>query len=117
MFGFAVLIGLLTGCTQEPLFNGIKAVTVQKISASGLQKAELTQTGLQKARQCLNQTTEVPQTATESRMLMQNTYMLIIIDNTGARNFEMLTDQHLKGNKQRYYENTCIAEIVQQYGP
>ena len=89
MFGFAMMISLLTGCTEAPLFNGVQAVTVQKISAQGLQKANLTQTGLKLASECLDKTTEVDQSATEKRQLLQNTYMVIVTDASGARNYEM----------------------------
>ena len=117
MHRFALLIGLLSGCSQGPVFTNVQGVTIQMFTHQGLQKAELQQTGLRMASECLARTGEVSQEATEKRALMQTVYMIIVTDENGTRAFDLLTDRHLKGNKNTYYENTCIIDVVNQYGP
>ena len=114
---FGTLLTLLVGCGEAPLFNGIDGVVVQHVSANGLNKTDLQQTGLKLASECLHTGVEVSMEATEKRQLLQTTYLLIIKDSNGQRNFEMLTDQHIKGNKGKYYEVACLLPLVEQYAP
>lgn len=105
---------LLIGCGPSgPLFVNIQDVEVQLHGANGLQRRHLDGPSLEQASACLDATVEVDQAATESRQLLQKTYLLLIKDNSGVRNFEMITDHHLKGNGERYYENLCIHAIVE----
>ena len=115
MLTIAPLLAMLLGCQEGPLFTNIQAVEVQVVSANGLKRTELEQTGLNRVAGCLYNTSEVKQNATEKRQLLQTTYLMIVRDNTGTRNFEMITDYHMKGNKGRYYENACVHELVKEY--
>jgi hypothetical protein len=111
------LVTALSGCVQQPLFSAIDAVTVQHVSANGLHKTELQQTGLKLTGRCLQTAVEVNLEATQSRQLLQTTYLLIIKDDIGQRNFEMLTDHHIKGNKGKYYETACLLPLIEEYAP
>lgn len=105
---------LIIGCGPSgPLFTNIQDVEVQLHGDKGLQRRHLTGPALDQAAACLDTTVEVDQKATESRQLLQKTYLLLIKDNSGVRNFEMITDYHLKGNGEKYYENLCIHGIVE----
>ncbi len=109
---FAPVLSILLGCSG-PLFDNIQGIEVQVVSPNGLRRSNLAGPELAAAIDCLTtQTTDVGVEATEKRQLLQTTYLLLIRDNAGIRNFEMLTDYHLKGNKERYYENKCVHEIV-----
>ena len=114
----AAALSLTTACLGEgPLFQGINGVTVQQVSPDGLKRRDLEQTGLVEATNCLYKSQEVNREATLERQLLQTTYLLIIKDRTGDHNFELFTDQHMTGNKGRYYQNKCILDIVRKYGP
>ena len=113
---FAPLLSILLGCSEGPLFDNIQGIEVQVVSPNGLKRTHLELQGLDAGAACLDtQTTEVDQAATESRQLLQTTYLILIRDNRGIRNFEMITDFHMKGNKERYYENRCIYDLLKKY--
>lgn len=115
---FAPLLSILLGCSEGPLFDNIQGIEVQVVSPNGLKRTHLQDPELSSAASCLATTTnQVDVSETEKRQLLQTTYLLLIRDNQGIRNFEMLTDQHLKGNKDRYYENRCIHPIVNKLVP
>ncbi len=112
---FAPVLSILLGCSG-PLFDNIQGIEVQVVSPDGLRRSNLSGPELQAAVSCLtSETADVEVEATEKRQLLQTTYLLLIRDNAGIRNFEMLTDYHLKGNKDRYYENKCINDMVQKH--
>ena len=113
---FAPMLSILLGCTEGPLFENIQGIEVQVVSPNGLKRQNLEMQGLSEGINCLaTQTRQVNQQATESRQLLQTTYLILVRDNRGIRNFEMITDQHMKGNKERYYQNPCIYPIVKKY--
>lgn len=114
---FAPLLSLLLACGEGPLFTDIQGIEVQVVSPNGLKRTHLDQTGLKVGIDCLNTTSQVTQADTEKRQLLQTAYLILVRDANGVRNFEMITDQHLKGNKERYYQNLCIHEILKKYGP
>src|SRR4030095_1347463 len=55
----------LSGCASAPVFNGIAEGTVHKQTAAGIHEEKLEGEKLQKVRNCLYSTTEVP--AAESK--------------------------------------------------
>jgi len=109
-----LLMGLF-GCVQQPLFANIETVEIQEVNVSGLRKSSLEQTGLKRARECLMTTTEVDQEAAVNRALLRNTFLILVADKRGDQTFELYTDQHMKGNAGRYYENKCIYELIQLF--
>ena len=111
------LLALLFGCGTAPTFKGISGVTVQAVSVNGLKRTTLEQTGLKKAIECLYTTSKVDAQASESRQLLDVTFLVQVKDNYGDRNFELYTDRHMKGNKGNYYENQCIHQIIEEYAP
>ena len=116
MWIFVPLLMTLLGCETAPLFDNIQGIEVQVVSPNGLKRTSLDNTALVQGTDCLaNQTGQVDRAATEKRQLLQTTYLLLIRDNSGIRNFEMITDQHMKGNKERYYRNACIHGILKKY--
>lgn len=103
----------LTGCMSGPVFNGITKVQVRHIGSSeGLTETEFDAKTQKKLIECLaNGTREVTEVET-ARELLQTTYLLVITDRAGDRNFELYTARNLKGNKGKYYANTCIFPII-----
>jgi hypothetical protein len=111
-----VLVALL-GCGEEaPLFNGIYSVTVQKVGSRGLQKRVLGEQELPSVAECLaGGTTEIAAEAVLTDLL-PSTYLIEISDASGARSFELYTQQNLKGNHGKYYANGCLLPQIQALG-
>lgn len=113
---FAPMLSILLGCSTGPLFENIQGIEVQVVSPNGLKRTNLEQGALQEGIRCLDSSTvQVDQKATETRQLLQTTYLILVHDAKGTRNFEMITDQHMKGNKERYYQNPCIYGVVKKH--
>lgn len=103
---------LLAACGQSgPVFSGISAVKVRHMSTGGLSSTDLTGADLKAAVQCLGGTTEIAANDADE-LLLTTTYLLVIRDRMGDRNFELYTENNLKGNKNKYYANPCIHKIV-----
>ena len=102
----------LTACASGPVFSGITKVQVRHIGSSeGLTETEFDAKSQKKLIDCLYDTREVTEPET-ARELLQTTYLLVITDKAGDRNFELYTARNLKGNKGKYYANTCVLPIV-----
>lgn len=115
MFVIGGLVLSLLGCMEQPLFVDIQGVEIQEVNVSGLRKSTLEQTGLKLARECLMTSKEVEQDAALNRALLRNTFLILVVDQRGDQTFELYTDQHMKGNAGRYYENTCIYDLIQNF--
>lgn len=113
----APMLSLLIGCSEGPLFENITGIEIQAVSPNGLKRTHLEQTGLRQGIDCLYTTSPTDQATTQKRQLLQTAYLILVRDAAGVRNFEMITDMHMKGNKDRYYENRCILQVIEQYGP
>jgi len=114
----AGIVVLLTACaTAGPTFMNVEEITVQQISPDGLKKFQITKKkDLKEAAGCLYTTATVTEEHSQSRNLLQTTFLIDVKDTSGIRSFELFTDQHLKGNKGNYYHNTCIYKIIQNHG-
>ncbi len=118
MLSFAPVLALLVACSDGPLFSNIQGIDVQVVSPNGLKKHTLEGAALAEGAGCLQgNTKEVDEATTQKRQLLQNTYLLLVRDDSGVRNFEMITDYHMKGNKERYYENRCIYQVLKKHLP
>lgn len=107
-----VALGALTACQSGPVFRGITKVKVQHIgSTQGLTTTPLDSVREKDLIKCLYQTREVTEDQT-LRDLLQTTYLLVISDAQGDRNFELYTAQNLKGNKGKYYVNSCVHPLI-----
>ena len=121
MSSFVPLLALLVACgglSSGPLFSNIQGIDVQVVSPNGLKKHTLDGAALNEGAACLQSATrQVDESTTQKRQLLQNTYLLLVRDDSGVRNFEMITDYHMKGNKERYYENRCIYPLLKKHLP
>lgn len=96
----------------DPVFRGVQSVEFQASGADGLTRRHLANDELERAARCLETTVEVEPEAAERAPLARKTHLVLVGDDHGMRNFELLTDEHLKGNGERYYENRCIQGFV-----
>jgi predicted ATPase len=106
----AMLLGA-TACTSKATFQGISSVKVRHIGEGGLKDKVFKEAAMEELIACLYTTTEVTEEETK-RELLQTTYLIEISDNLGDRSFELYTDENIKGNKGKYYVNTCIHELI-----
>ena len=100
-----------SACAPAGPFQGISAVKVRHITESGLKDKVFKEAEQQNLIGYLYQSTEVPEEQT-LRELLQTTYLIEVSDAVGDRSFELYTTQNLKGNKGKYYVNTCIHDII-----
>lgn len=108
----SALFATLVACGSGPVFNGISTVKVRHIGMSaGLSETKLDAKKQAELINCLYNTTEVEEADT-LRELLQTTYLLEISDGQGDRSFELYTQQNLKGNKGKYYVNTCVYPLI-----
>jgi hypothetical protein len=109
----SALLGSLSACGFQagPVFRNIQNVKIRHIGPSGLTDTELDALKQKEMIKCLYQTTEVEEEET-LRDLLQTTFLLVISDAAGDRNFELYTQQNLKGNKGKYYVNRCVHPII-----
>ncbi len=105
------LFSSLVGCTQPPVYSAISTVTVHTQDSHGTRQVNLTGDKLNAAKRCLTSTVEIPQEDSDPEVL-QNIIMLQVKDRIGDRMFELYTDENFKGNKGKYYRNTCIFRII-----
>ena len=105
------LVTTLWGCTPPPVYNGITEVIVHTQTAGGTHKEELAADKLNRAKRCLSDTEEIAQ-GTEDRDLLQAVILMQVKDRVGDRMFEFYTTENFKGNKGKYYRNSCIYSII-----
>ncbi|MEQ1570263.1 MAG: hypothetical protein ABMA64_31805 [Myxococcota bacterium] len=101
------------GCSAAPTFTSIGSVTVMVQTPGGTSRRELEGDQLQKVQQCLYQTVEIEQ-AEASAEYLQELMMLEVKDRLGDRMFELYTKENLKGNRNKYYRNTCILKLIRE---
>lgn len=101
----------LTACAPSGPFDGIRSVQVRHIGSGGLQDKKFPPNEMQKLVNCLYQTVEVAEEQTD-RELLQTTFLVVVSDKLGDRSFELYTERNLKGNKGKYYTNTCIHSLI-----
>jgi hypothetical protein len=101
----------LSGCTSPPVYNGIANITVHTQDSRGTKQEELSGDRLDKARACLYRTEEVGQDEASAELL-QSIIMIQVKDRLGDRMFELYTNENFKGNKGKYYRNSCIYSII-----
>ncbi len=117
MMLFLLAGSLLTlgACAKEGPFNKIRSVKVRHIGSNGLQDKVFTDEEMRQLVQCLYTSREVEEAQT-LRELLQTTYLIEVSDALGDRSFELYTAENLKGNKGKYYVNTCIHKIIEKAG-
>src|SRR5690606_21735674 len=103
---------LLMACNSGPTFSGIQSVKVTRVGGDGLQTIELDATHMRRAIDCLYSTQEVNSSDADGTMLLQDVYLLEVQDAAGIRSFELYTSRHLKGNKGKYYRNSCVYDVI-----
>lgn len=106
------LFTLFAGCTKPPVYDGITKVVFHHQTSQGTARTELEGEQLEQAVACLNSTTEVGFDENSQEEPLQAIYLLQVMDRNGDRMFELLTGSMFKGNKGKYYRNTCILKIV-----
>ncbi len=108
-------VTFLAACAPAgPTFVNVEEITIQQISPDGLKKSKIEgKKQLREAANCLYTTVKVNEAHSQTRNLLQTTFLIDIKDARGIRSFELFTDQHLKGNKGNYYHNNCIYRIIQ----
>ncbi len=107
-----VALTMLLGCTEAPVYQDITGVTIHTQTAAGTARKPLEGKKLQEAVRCLYSTTNIEESQA-SEDLLGSIYILEVKDKFGDRMFELYTDRNLKGNKGRYYENTCIYSVLE----
>lgn len=106
----SLLLGSLLGCGEQKAFNGITSVQVRQIGSEGLQEQYYEGEELNRLTACLYKSEEIPKD--EGKQLLQSTYLIQVKDKNGERSFELYTESNMKGNKGKYYKNTCIYGLV-----
>lgn len=101
----------LWGCTTPPVFNGIGEVVIHTQGANGVKKDSLELDKLERASQCLYSTVEIDKSQAKKEVL-QELLMVEVKDRLGDRMFEFYTDENFKGNRGKYYRNTCLYRII-----
>ncbi|MEN0066639.1 MAG: hypothetical protein AAGA48_31185 [Myxococcota bacterium] len=110
VFGLACLVG----CEKPPVYQDIAKVIVhQQTGARGTQKTELRGEQFERAIQCLYSTQQVTEKETKDELL-QAIVVLQVVDRIGDRMFELYTTENFKGNKGKYYRNSCIYSIIER---
>lgn len=109
-----MLAGLLlfVGCTEPPVFTGIRAVTVIPQGSGGTTPVELSGEQLASVQECLYQTVEVRNDDLDPDLL-QEILLVQVKDQRGDRLFELFTGSNFKGNK-KYYKSTCLYRLLKQ---
>lgn len=113
MSAMFVALTLLFGCTEAPVYKGITGVTIHTQTAAGTARKPLDGKRLKQAVACLYNTQNI-QEGEASEDLLGSIYILEVRDDFGDRMFELFTNENLKGNKGRYYRNTCIYGVLEQ---
>lgn len=107
-----VALTLLFGCTEAPVYQNITGVTIHTQDSAGTSRKSLEGKQLKAAVACLYDTQNIePEQASEQ--LLGSIYIIEVKDQFGDRMFELFTNENLKGNKGRYYQNKCIYGVLE----
>jgi len=107
-----VALTLLFGCTEAPVYQNITGVTIHTQTAAGTSRKALEGKKLKAAVNCLYSTQNI-QESEASDELLGSIYILEVKDQFGDRMFELYTNENLKGNKGRFYRNSCIYGVLE----
>jgi hypothetical protein len=110
-----VALTLLFGCTEAPVYQNITGVTIHTQTAAGTSRKAIEGKKLQEAIRCLYNTENIEESQASDELL-GSIYILEVKDQFGDRMFELYTNENLKGNKGRYYRNTCIYGVLEGAG-
>ena len=113
MFALSTALTLLLACGEAPTYQGISAVTVRRQTAQGTSKKELQGRDLDTIVGCLYQTEPVAQPE-DLDDLLGSIVIVEVQDRVGDRMFELYSAQYMKGNKGKYYRNTCLYPLLQE---
>ncbi len=113
MSGMFFALSLLFGCTEAPVYKNITGVTIHTQTAAGTSRRPVEGKKLTDAARCLYGTENIDESEASDELL-GSIYILEVKDQFGDRMFELFTNENLKGNKGRYYRNTCIYGILQE---
>jgi len=112
MSAMFVALTFLLGCAEAPVYQNITGVTIHTQTASGTSRKPVEGKKLVEAARCLYTTENIDQSQASDELL-GSIYILEVKDQFGDRMFEMFTSENLKGNKGRYYRNTCIYGVLE----
>jgi hypothetical protein len=98
-------------CTSAPVYSNITEVVVRLQTPSGTSKETLAGDKLEKAKNCLYDTTEISREESKTELL-QEIVLIEVKDRLGDRMFEFYTDENFKGNKGKYYRNRCMYRLL-----
>ena len=99
---------MVLGCVDGPPFTEIQDISIRHIGANGLVKRDLDAAELTRAQACLISNTQEIDPDNALQELLPTTYLIEVTEKTEIRSFELYTKVNLKGNKGRYYHNSCI---------
>lgn len=111
MLALSAFFTLLLGCGEAPTYQGISSVTIHKQTSQGTSRKTLDGKDFDQVAQCLYATEVVPQPENLDDLL-GSIIILEVNDRMGDRMFELYSQRHMKGNKGKYYHNTCIYGLV-----
>ena len=106
------ILMLLAGCDAGAPFTEIQQISIRHIGANGLVKRDLDSDELARAQTCLVTQTRLIEPEAALTELLPTTYLIEVKDKGGIRSFELYTQENLKGNKGRYYQNGCIFSFA-----
>ena len=110
LVGLTGALFVLPACQDGAVFDRISSVRVRHIGPKGLMNKKLSEDKQRQLVNCLYTSKEIQED--KDQPLLQTTYLLEINDHFGDRSFELYTRQNLKGNRGRYYLNTCVYPII-----
>ena len=99
------------GCTQPPVFTSVAEVVIQTQTPGGISREALKGDRLERAKTCLYNTVEIQKDQGKPELL-QEILLIQVKDRYADRVFEFVTDENLKGNKGKFYRNTCLYRII-----
>ncbi len=107
--GFAVC---LAGCPELPVFSSIEDVTLRQGSSRGLSDRAVSRREKDRIKDCLAKTTPAEAPAGQDVVPLDKPYLLLVTDRGQVKSFEQYTAVYLRGNKGRYFKNTCLHAIL-----
>lgn len=105
------VLGLM-GCPEIPVFGSVDDVTLRYGSSRGLQDRAISRRDKDRVKACLPNTKEAEPPAPDSVTPVERPYLLLVTDRGQVKSFEQHSERYLRGNKGRYFHNTCLHPIL-----
>ena len=100
----------LMGCPEIPVFRSIDDVTLRYGSSQGLKDRPVSRRDKDRIKACLLDTKEAP--TPDEVTPIDRPYLLLVTDQGQVKSLEQQSERYLRGNKGRYFHNTCLHPIL-----